>query len=545
MIRVLLLTCGTNASFHIARVLKEKFSDDFYLIGTDINKPHLVSAKAFLDEFYQSPYSKESGYYTFILDLCRNRRIDWIIPVFDSDQFLFPCDSLDLAELNVKSFGISKDAVFYKDKVSTNEYMASCGIPVPKTYKLQEVQDAASYFIKPLNGSGSVGARSVRGEEIKSVQDIGRYLIQEVCVEPEFTLECFYYGKRIYSVCRERIESKSGVCTKARVFQNKGMEEFARRLSHETDLPHVFNMQFMKNAEGKYVCTDLNLRAAGGMSLSYAAGWDEVSSLANIMLGKSGAEITASVDRMVPEQYVVRHYEDSVTKIVKTRIAFDLDGTLLDSRKRHEIVMADVLKEEGLRIDVSNLVSFKSGGKNNIAWLSEKGVPGNQAKEINEKWVSLIENETYLKSDVLYPGAETLLKDLSKENNLYLITARNNRENALGQIKDLGIAQYFTDVIVVPSCRESARLKAMELLKNEVSCFVGDTESDYEAAKIAGCEFKAVSNGFRDEKFWSSKNMKSYKNVSQIPYIDAGGGYNCRVVFAKLSFLRYGKGAVA
>ena len=50
-------------------------------------------------------------------------------------------------------------------------------------------------------------------------------------------------------------------------------------------------------------------------------------------------------------------------------IVFDLDGTLLDSRKRHEIVMADVLKKYKIALDTSTLVTFKSDGKNNIDWL--------------------------------------------------------------------------------------------------------------------------------------------------------------------------------
>lgn len=82
--------------------------------------------------------------------------------------------------------------------------------------------------------------------------------------------------------------------------------------------------------------------------MSYAAGWDAVSALAHIMLGSDERTITASVDKNIPEQYVVRHYEDCVTKKVRGRIAFDLDGTLLDSRRRHEIVMDEVLKSMAL-----------------------------------------------------------------------------------------------------------------------------------------------------------------------------------------------------
>ncbi|MBD5440371.1 MAG: hypothetical protein HDR33_05050 [Treponema sp.] len=48
---------------------------------------------------------------------------------------------------------------------------------------------------------------------------------------------------------------------------------------------------------------------------------------------------------------------------------------------------------------------------------------------------------------------------------------------------------------------KTSTLKAVELQKYEVDCFIGDTESDYKAALIAGCDFKAVSYGFRNEQY--------------------------------------------
>ena len=73
------------------------------------------------------------------------------------------------------------------------------------------------------------------------------------------------------------------------------------------------------------------------MSLSYAAGWDEVTSLAKVMLGEE--RVVESVNNEVPEQYIVRAYTDIVTKKIQDKIGFDFDGTILDSRRRHEVLM--------------------------------------------------------------------------------------------------------------------------------------------------------------------------------------------------------------
>lgn len=512
MKKLLLLSCGTNACFHVTRILKEEFTESFYIVGCDINKIWIIPTGEYIDKFYQAPFSTDENYYTFILDICRKEEIDYILPSFDNDQFLFTCDNHDLRDLGVKSLGISSFLDFYRDKECTNKFLESIGIPVPKRFTKDIVEAETEYFVKPANGVGSIGIKKITGAEIKkSNYDYKNYVIQELCFEPEYTLECFLYNNKIYSVVRERIASKSGVCTKTRLFQDKELEQYAYKLSENTELPHIFNMQFMKNQNGEYVCTDLNLRTAGGMSLSYAAGWDEVSALANIMLGSDEETIISTVNKRIPEQYVIRHYEDSVTKVVKKRIAFDLDGTLLDSRKRHEIVMTDILKKYEIELDTADLVSFKANGQNNIAWLLSKGISESIAKKVNSEWIDLIEKSEYLRADFLYPNVIDVLQELSKENDLFLITARKNKENAYKQIKELGIEQYFSKVAVVDTCSETPSLKANELQNCRVDCFVGDTESDYKAAQIVGCDFKAVGYGFRSEKFWNKNISKYYR----------------------------------
>lgn len=513
MKRLLLLTCGTNACYHIAKIIKKHFADDFYIIGCDINNEWLIPTQPYLDEFFQTPFSSDENYYSLILKICETSKIDWIIPSFDSDQFLFSCDNKDLVKLGVKSFGISKRLDFYKDKVLTNKFLKKIGIPVPKFFDKEELIDEENYFVKPIHGVGSIGVGVKKGFEIKDAVDITEYIIQDICSEPEYTLECFCYNRMIYSICRERIASKVGVCTKTRIFKNHDLQKYAQILAENVDLPYIFNMQFMKNPVGEYVCTDLNLRTAGGMSLSYAAGWDEVSAIANIILGKDEQTILQTVDKDIEEQYVVRAYEDIVTKRVKRRIAFDLDGTILDSRERHKIVMNYVLKKFGINIGTSDLISFKAEGHNNIEWLISKKIDENTAKQINAEWISSIEQDSYLKNDFLYPGVRDFLEDLSKENELYLVTARNNKEGCLKQIKKCGIEQYFSKIMIVESNAETSAMKAECLSELDADVFIGDTESDTKAALIAKCMFMAISLGFRSEKFFKDRNIICYNNL--------------------------------
>lgn len=515
-IKILILTCGTNANYHIAKLLKEKYKGLFWIVGADINKRWQIPTSPYLDVFYQCPLTTDKDYYRFILEICKNNRIDYILPSFDADQQLFYEGNMDLAKISVKSLGITGQLKeLYQSKAYMNAFLIKNGFPVPRFYSFSEIEKDKSYFVKPVNGVGSVGACAMKGEDIDE-DTASCNVIEEICAEPEITLECFLYKGKIYSVARQRLAQKSGVCTKSKVYDDRELTEIVQRLADVLPLPFVFNLQFMRNGKGEQVITDVNLRAAGGMSLSYAAGWDEVSALANVMLQAPDEDVIKYVQPVEKEQYVMRAYTDIVTKTVEKKIAFDLDGTLLDSRARHQIVMDDVLKEFGIGLNTDDLVLFKAEGGNNIDWLIGKGINEDTALSVQKRWIELIESPQYLAKDKLYDGVKDLMSSLSKKNDLFLITARNNERNAREQIGRLGISQYFTKIIIVKSDKETSDAKAKYLVDNNIDLIVGDSETDFHAACIAKCECRMLNCGFRSEGFWSKMGMVSYSNLTHL-----------------------------
>ena len=315
MITLLLLSAGTNACYHVARTLQNKYKGKFYIIGADINEGYLIPTIGYLDAFYKVPPTKTSGYYEKIISICKKEKVGVILPSFDEDQKLFCPENPDLTALGIKSLGTKhKSLSIYADKIKTYKFMEAHNLPLPKLFQMSEISEDQVYFIKPKNGCASVGARKICGNELLNFKEYSNFLIQEVCSEPEYTLECFYWHNRLFSVARERIAAKSGVCVKARVFKDKKLHTIAEKFTAALETPLYFNLQFMNNSAGCPVITDVNLRLAGGMSLSYAAGWDEVSALADILLGKNDEEVFSHIAAEIPEQFVVRAYTDIVTK---------------------------------------------------------------------------------------------------------------------------------------------------------------------------------------------------------------------------------------
>lgn len=504
MVKLLLLSAGTNACYHIAKTLKDKYSSMLYIVGADINDRYLIPSCHFLDAFYKVPRSSSSDYYETILDICNREGIDFLLPSFDADQKLFYPENKDLISIGVTSFGTSiKTLPIYDNKKKMNDFLRSVGLPIPKQYSINECKANEMYMVKPINGVGSVGA-ALRTIDDMKLLDMSQFIIQEKCLEPEVTMECFWFEKQLSTICRERIVAKAGVCTKTRIFKNYKLEEIGFKFAKSLLPPHIFNLQFMKNQQNEYVITDVNLRTAGGMSLSCAAGWDEVSALAKIMTGEKDLnEIFVTLPKKINSQYIVRAYTDIVTKIEKPVIAFDFDGTLLDSRERHKVVLNDVLKQYNIKLDTSDLIYFKSNNKNNIDYLISKGIEDNLAQKIQIKWIENIEKEEYLALDVLYNNTIEILKKYSSENDLVLVTARNNEFGLQNQIDKFDLRKYFKEIFVVNSGKNVAEIKAEILRKENAIKFIGDTLSDKKAAGLANVAFEHFNDGFHSrEVIW-------------------------------------------
>lgn len=181
-------------------------------------------------------------------------------------------------------------------------------------------------------------------------------------------------------------------------------------------------------------------------------------------------------------------------------VAFDFDGTLLDSRNRHIIVMRDVLSQFNISLSVDDLVEFKSNGKNNIDYLISKGINRDTAENIQKQWVKDIEKPKYLDIDVLYNDAIELLEKYKQDNDLILVTARSNIDGLNNQIDKFDLRKYFKEIFIVNPGKNVVFDKSEILKSNKVILMIGDTNSDYMAAKIAGTKFMFYKNGFHNKQ---------------------------------------------
>ena len=279
--RILISSAGTAAGWHVAKIISENFSKEFDIITSDTNPSHLVPASIFAKHHLQVPLVKAKGYREQMLKHFEKNNINIVIPFIDSEVFMFPADDLDLQKIGVKSISLPQHSVEIAcNKKKLYDYLLNKQLTVPKVFRHHsQLKNNMEYFVKPIDGYGSINTKKTNYKEVKIYIDNPNYIVTECLSNPEITIEVFNYKKRVETLSRQRIETRNGVCTKAKLWVDSELNDLANNLCTVLDLPTAFCFQVMKNAHNKWTITDINPRLGGGASMSTTYGWSHTAAL--------------------------------------------------------------------------------------------------------------------------------------------------------------------------------------------------------------------------------------------------------------------------
>lgn len=274
----------------------------------------LIPAATLVHKFHRVPPIIDPHYLEHMYSLLEKESIDIIIPLIDLDLFLFPSDSPRLYELGIISTAPPLHTVCtLSDKRSLHHFLISQGIPTPSLYQIDEIDPHETYVVKSAVGFGSRNFRILKGSDIVVAHIGDDNIIQEFCAPEnntyEITAEIFCSGDILKIFCRERIETKAGVCTKMKPFSDESIELSLKKLTSSILCPTAFCVQFMYNA-GKWKIIDCNLRLGAGTALSSAIGFQLTRALLLTLLQQSVPDEIFLVNPSVKS--VVRVYDEVV-----------------------------------------------------------------------------------------------------------------------------------------------------------------------------------------------------------------------------------------
>lgn len=182
------------------------------------------------------------------------------------------------------------------------------------------------------------------------------------------------------------------------------------------------------------------------------------------------------------------------------KIIFDLDGTLICSKKRLYELFCDLVGNGDLSFDYYWQLKFESNSNQDIL-KKEFSYSDEMINIFVADWMRKIEEDYYLDMDSPIKGLKEFLQEISKNNQLYVCTARQSIAQVKKQLDNFNILDLFCEVFVT----EQKFTKLELLINSEVSFsqedwFMGDTGHDINTGKQLGMQTCAVLSGFMSEK---------------------------------------------
>ena len=202
-------------------------------------------------------------------------------------------------------------------------------------------------------------------------------------------------------------------------------------------------------------------------------------------------------------------------------ILFDLDGTLWDTSICTYQFVKDYLEENHYPYEVS-LEVVKNNMGNNLSGCAEGYFPQVEKNTREELLLKIFQYEVdrlndYQSSDIIYENVYEVLKELSKDYKLGIVSNCSTEEYIENFIRISNTKDYITDYIPASKYNLSKGEAMQELIKRnhcDEGIYVGDTKKDQEEAKKANVLFIYAEYGFGN-----IENQYKIKSIQELPAI--------------------------
>jgi carbamoyl-phosphate synthase large subunit len=271
--RVELIRCFRDGAAHLGIALR--------VIAVDVD-PAMSAACQVADVALQVPRCDRAEFIDELLRICLRHEVDLVVPTIDPELEPLSEQAARFGEIGVALAVAAPEVVrLARDKLRTAQFLASRGVPAPRSGGLDEVAaDPGAWpwplMVKPRAGSSSVGIRILSSpDQLAELGGSPEYLAQELLRGEEYTVSLFFdaSGRLRCAIPHLRCEVRAGEVAKGITRRHPKLEAIASALG-ET-LPGARGalcFQAIVDAAGRPAVFELNARFGGGYPLAHQAG---------------------------------------------------------------------------------------------------------------------------------------------------------------------------------------------------------------------------------------------------------------------------------
>jgi FMN phosphatase YigB (HAD superfamily)/glutathione synthase/RimK-type ligase-like ATP-grasp enzyme len=476
---------------------------DLIVHGTDVSEN--APALYFCNKRHNICSISDPNYIPELLKICKNEKIDMVIPTIDIDLLLL-AEHRDMFLAHGTTVLISdKETIrICRDKRITAEFFQKCDLKVPFTVdNICKYHGEYPCFIKPVDGSSSTNAYKVNTKDdlILYSSIIDNYIVQPYIKGTEYTVDvfCDYEGNIICITPRLRLQVRGGEVIKTEIVKDQKIIRECISIVRELRPMGPLTIQLIRqNDTNDDYFIEINPRFGGGVTSSISAGANSIKALLELMQDSYTKQTLEAQEGLIfcrfDQSICLKKAKNCLVEREYKAVILDLDDTLYSEKEYIKSGFREIEKQFGCINNAYESLwdAFLKGERAIDYVLNEQGIYSEKlADECLECY------RTHLPDIRLYSGIEKTLRNL-KESGVKLGLITDGRpEGQRAKIHALGIGELFNEIIITdelggPQFRKPNDI-AFRLMQGkfgipyEMMVYIGDNpDKDFDAPNSLG-----------------------------------------------------------
>lgn len=285
-LNLLVTAAGTGTGYSYA-LAQSRWFPQIALFTADTNPAELVSASLFSRRHLVLPPSDSSDYFALLESALLTHAVDVYIPLIDPEVSAAAARREQLsARVACNSLEFCNAALA---KSRYGDWLDVDGVLAPRLLLDEELQALGRIVAKRDGGFGGRSTHVLEDtQQLSNYRQEGWSFYQHIDGD-EFTVDCFPLEGRVQTSVRQRLEVKSGVCSKARILLDPLLDRLAAFLVERFALSEPFCFQTRK-AQGIHYLIDINPRLGAGSAMSALNGTDFFAAHLATLVGEDPGE---------------------------------------------------------------------------------------------------------------------------------------------------------------------------------------------------------------------------------------------------------------